>query len=148
MKKKIISIVVCLAVVAAAGVGLYLHFRPDPADGTDAGASPSVADNVKTVTLTISADGKSETYNVETQTGTLGAMLVREGYVKNDRDSYGLYIKTVYGPFENGRTVDVNKEEWWSISKDGEMLMTGADQTEISDGEKYELSLRTGYDSF
>ena len=137
MKKKIIAVIALVAVIAA-GIGLYFYFKPDTTSEGDA----------KKITLTISADGKAETYDVETNAETLGAMLVEEGYVKNDRDSYGLYIKTVYGPFKDGRTVDDSKEEWWNLTKNGEMLMTGADQTTIADGEKYELSLKKGYDSF
>ncbi len=137
MKKKIIAVIACVAVIAA-GIGLYFYFKPDTSSDGE----------FKNISLTVSADGKTETYEVETKAETLGAMLVEEGYVKNDRDSYGLYIKTVYGPFKDGRTVDGEKEEWWNLTKDGEMLMTGADQTKISDGEKYELSLKVGYDSF
>lgn len=137
MKKKIIAIIAVVAVVAA-GVGLYLHFSP--------------ADDVKggevTVSLTVSADGTQETYEVTTGTKTLGKMLVEEGYVKNNQSSYGLYIQTVYGPFKDGRTADDSKEEWWGIMQNGIAVMTGADQITLVEGDKYELVLRTGYDNF
>ncbi len=137
MNKKIIAVVACIAVIAT-GIGLYFYLRPDTSADAEA----------KNITLTISADGTSETYNVETEAEMLGDMLVEEGYVKNEQSDYGLYIRTVYGPFKDGRTADNNKEEWWSLTKNGEMLMSGADQTSITDGESYELSLKVGYDTF
>ncbi|MBQ8575120.1 MAG: DUF4430 domain-containing protein [Clostridia bacterium] len=135
--KKIIAIIAVVAVIAA-GVGLYIHFNP--ADEPKGGE--------KNITLEISADGTSETYEVTTGAQMLGKMLVEEGYVKNDRGDYGLYIQTVYGPFEGGRTADSSSEEWWSITKNGETVMTGADETPLADGEKYELTLKVGYDNF
>lgn len=135
MKKKIIAIIACVAVIAA-GIGLYFYFSSDSDKET------------KTITLTISADGKTETYKVKTDAETLGEMLVKEGYVKNNQESHGLYIQTVYGPFKDGRTVDGDKEEWWNLKKNGESLLTGADETKIADGEKYELILTVGYDNF
>lgn len=135
--KKIIAIIAVVAVIAA-GVGLYIHFNP--ADEPKGGE--------KNITLEISADGTSETYEVTTGAQMLGKMLVEEGYVKNDRGDYGLYIQTVYGPFEGSRTADSSSEEWWSITKNGETVMTGADETPLADGEKYELTLKVGYDNF
>lgn len=135
--KKIIAIIAVVAVIAA-GVGLYIHFNP--ADEPKGGE--------KNITLEISADGTSETYEVTTGAQMLGKMLVEEGYVKNDQGDYGLYIQTVYGPFEGGRTADGSSEEWWCITRNGETVMTGADETPLADGEKYELTLKVGYDNF
>ncbi|MBR6530883.1 MAG: DUF4430 domain-containing protein [Clostridia bacterium] len=135
--KKIIAVIAVIAVIAA-GVGLYIHFNP--------------ADDVKggevSVALTISADGTSETYNVTTGTQTLGKMLVEEGFVKNNQSDYGLYIQTVYGPFEEGRTADSDKEEWWSIIHNGESAMMGADEIALADGDIFELTLKVGYGGF
>lgn len=135
--KKIIAIIAVVAVIAA-GIGLYVRFNP--------------ADDVKggevNVSLTISADGVSETYDVTTGTQTLGKMLVEEGFVKNNQSSYGLYIQTVYGPFKDGRTADESKEEWWSLSRNGEALMEGADSIALTEGAKYDLTLKTGYENF
>ena len=135
MKKKIIAIIACVAVIAA-GIGLYFYFKPDATDGE------------KTVFLTISGDGKSETYEVSTDAETFGEMLVEEGFVENNQEEFGLYIRTVYGPFKDGRTVDDAKEEWWNLTKGGEALMTGADKTPIADGDKFGLELMAGYDNF
>ena len=135
--KKIIAVIAVVAVIAA-GIGLYIHFNP--ADDIKGG-------EVK-VSLTISADGVSETYDVTTGTQTLGKMLVEEGFVKNNQSSYGLYIQTVYGPFKDGRTADESKEEWWSLEQNGEALMTGADTISLEEGAEYDLVLKVGYDNF
>ena len=135
--KKIIAVIAVVAVIAA-GFGLYVHFNP--ADDVTGG-------EVK-VSLTISADGVSETYDVTTGTQTLGKMLVEEGFVKNNQSSYGLYIQTVYGPFKDGRTADESKEEWWSLEQNGEALMTGADTISLEEGAEYDLVLKVGYDNF
>lgn len=135
--KKIVAIIAVVAVIAA-GIGLYIRFNP--------------ADDVKggevSVSLTISADGISETYDVITGTQTLGKMLVEEGFVKNNQSAYGLYIQTVYGPFKDGRTADEGKEEWWSIELNGESLMSGADSISLTDGATYDLVLKEGYENF
>lgn len=135
--KKIIAVIAVVAVITV-GIGLYVHFNP--ADDVKGG-------EVK-VSLTISADGVSETYDVTTGTQTLGKMLVEEGFVKNNQSSYGLYIQTVYGPFKDGRTADESKEEWWSLEQNGEALMTGADTIRLEEGAEYDLVLKVGYDNF
>ena len=93
MKKKIIAIVACVAIIAA-GIGLYFYVNPLSTNNSENVPTPTVSangktdktkDNSKTITLTISADGKTETYEVKTDAETLGKMLVDEGYVKTTR---------------------------------------------------------------
>ena len=48
----------------------------------------------------------------------------------------------------DGETADESKQEWWKLTKEGEMVNTGADVTPIADGEHYELTLTVGYDGF
>ncbi len=141
MKKRNIIIAV-VAVIVALGIGLVTYLNYELIFAKNPDIEPT------NITLTISADEKTQTYEIETTANSLGDMLVTEGYVKNEQSDYGLYIKTVYGPFKDGRTADDSKEEWWSLTKDGEMLMTGADRVVMADGEKYELTLMVGYDNF
>ena len=42
-------------------------------------------------------------------------------------------------------TVDDSKQEWWSFTKDGQMLETGVDTTPIADGDHFEITLTAGY---
>ena len=45
----------------------------------------------------------------------------------------------------DGETADEAAQEWWCFTKDGEMLMTGVDDTMIADGEQYEVKLAVGW---
>ena len=51
-----------------------------------------------------------------------------------------MFITTV-----DGETADDSKEQWWCITKGGEMVNTGADQTPIQDQDQFELTLKEGY---
>ena len=42
-------------------------------------------------------------------------------------------------------TVDDANQEWWCLTKGGEMWNYGADATELSDGDTYELTFTVGY---
>ena len=51
-----------------------------------------------------------------------------------------MFIKTV-----NGYTVDDDKQEWWCITKSSEAVFEGIENIKINDGDKYEITLKTGY---
>ena len=53
---------------------------------------------------------------------------------------YGLFITTV-----DEETADDSKQQWWCITKGGEQVTTSADQTPVSDGDAFELTLKEGY---
>ena len=63
-----------------------------------------------------------------------------EGIIQGSESEFGLYILTV-----DGETADEDLQQWWCITKGGEQLMTGADDTMIADGEQYEFTLTTGW---
>lgn len=128
-KKTIVIAVVALVAVLAVALGIYFLTRP----ATDAGA--------KTVTIeVINENAGNETFTLHTDAEYLGDALVDEGIAVADEGDYGLYIQTV-----NGYTVDDAKQEWWCITKGGEMVNTGADQTPIADGDTFELTMTVGY---
>ena len=47
---------------------------------------------------------------------------------------------------ENGETVDEGAQEWWKLTKGGEMVNSSADSTPIADGDHFELTFTVGYD--
>ncbi len=126
--KKIIAVVVLVVLIAAA-VLLYLHFRPE---GT-AGAKTIVVE-------VIHGDGSTNSFEISTDEEYLRGAVEQEGLVDGDESEYGLYVLTV-----DGETADESAEEWWCITRGGEMLMTGVDDTPIADGETYEFTLTTGW---
>jgi len=90
-----------------------------------------------TITVTVIDDkGKSTEFKIDTNKETLADALLEAKLVEGEESQYGLYIKYV-----NGIRADYELDgAYWSLSKDGEMLLTGASETKIANGEKYELT--------
>ena len=97
---------------------------------------------VKSVTVEIIVEGaETVTKTIHTDAEFLrGALDEEEGLVIGEEGPYGLFIKTV-----NGVTADDSKQQWWCITKGGEDVFTGAESTPIADGDKFEITLKTGY---
>ena len=132
MKKqtKIILGVMALVAVAAILLGVYFGTRPDVQEGA------------KALTITVvHGDGSEKAFDVHTDQEYLEGALLENEIVEDNQTEYGLYILTA-----DGETVNEAGQEWWCITKDGELLMTGAGETVISDGEHYELTFTVGYD--
>lgn len=95
------------------------------------------------VTLTVDvvdADGNTETFTVETDADNLADALLGAELVEGEKGAYGLYIKTV-----NGIRADYDLDgAYWALYSNGEMLMSGASDTVIADGEHYELIYTAG----
>ena len=120
------AIVLLVVLIAAAGI-IYATTRPQ----TDTGD--------KTITFeVIDADGTSESFTINTNAEYLRGALEEQDLVSGTESEYGLYVLTV-----NGITADEANREFWSFSKDGQMLNTGVDSTPIADGDKFEATLST-----
>lgn len=129
-KNKAVWAVVGLIVVAALMVGIWMLARPAAAAGA------------KKLDITVvHGDGTEKTFDIATDAETLDVALVENGIVEDNQSEWGLYILTA-----DGETADESAQQWWCITKGGEMLNTGASDTVIQDGEAYELTLTTGYD--
>ncbi len=129
---KILSLILALCMLAglvsctaspAKGDALYLE---DTELGTGA----------KTVKVTVSWDRKLVVFTLHTDAKTLGDALMEHKLIEGDEGEYGLYIKRV-----NGILADYDVDQtYWGFYKDGEMMLTGVDGTEIADGDAYELT--------
>lgn len=131
MKKqtKIILGVVALLVVVGVLLGVYFGTRPDTTEGA------------KALTITVVHGDQSEKeFDIHTDAEYLEGALTENEIASGEESEYGLFITTV-----DGETADESKQQWWCITKDGEMLETGAGDTVIADGESYELTLTEGY---
>lgn len=129
--KKIIAVALLLVLVIGA-VAAYFCFRPEANAGE------------KTVVLSVvHLDGSVNDFTMETQAESLADAMREIDIIDGENSEYGLFVTTV-----DGETADSSQEQWWCFTKDGEMLMTGVDQTMIGDGEHYEATLTVGYDSF
>ena len=119
--------VLVLACLLAAA--LYLQTRPETAAGG------------KTIdVVVVHGDGSEADFQYRTDAEYLGEVLTENGLAEGTESAYGLFITTV-----DGETADDSLQQWWCITREGEMLSTGADQTPIADGEQYELTLTEGY---
>lgn len=129
MKKGIVAAVIALIVVCIAAGLLYVKFKP----GTTEGA--------KEVKITVvHGDGEEKEFTYHTDREYLGEVLQDNELIAGEESDYGLYILTV-----DGETADEAKQQWWCITKAGEMVNTSADSTPIQDKEQYELTLKEGY---
>lgn len=127
--KKIIIALVLLIISVAVLWGIYQATIKSPVQGD------------KTITVeVIHKDGSLISFEYHTDREYLGETLTDEGLVSGESGAYGMFITTV-----DGETADDSRQEWWCITKNQEQLNTSANQTPIADGEKYELTLTTGY---
>ena len=96
----------------------------------------TLGEGTKTITLDVVAGDNKVTFTLKTDRDILGDVLKDHKLVEGDEGEFGLYINSV-----NGIEASWEKDQaYWSVSKDGVMLMTGVDTTNIADGEKYELT--------
>ena len=131
MRTNITRFTALLLVVLIAAMALFTGCKEAE---TQAGA--------KTITVEIIVEGaETVTKTIRTEAEYLrGALEQEEGLLAGEESQYGLFVKTV-----NGITVDDAKQQWWCFTKGGEDLFTGVDTTPIADGDKFEITLKTGY---
>jgi len=122
---------ICLVAVVAVLLVVWKFAMPDGTTGE------------KQITVqVVHGDGSSKDFPLTTAEEYLGPALVAGNVVEDNPSEYGLYILTA-----DGETADESAQQWWKLTKGGEMVNTGADSTPIADGEQYELTLTTGYDA-
>ena len=124
----ILGIIAMVILVACLWL-VYNHFKPQTTEGA------------KEVTVeVVIPEEETKEFVLHTDAEYLSDALEEENLIKGETGDYGLFITEV-----NGRAADDSKQEWWCITKDGEDVYTGVDQTPIADGEQYELTLKVGY---
>lgn len=128
-KKQTTLICILAAVLIVAFAAVYLIFGAKPAAGA------------KHIDVEfIHSDGASRTVGVNTDEEYLGAALIYHGLISGRVEQYGLYILMA-----DNETADESKQQWWCLTKAGGDVYTGADMTPIADGDKFELTLKTGW---
>lgn len=140
--KRILSIILCIVIVAA--ISLFTIGCTDnsvkettAAETTvsDASEAPSVIGQGEKVFFFIAEDkdGKETKWEFHSDEETVGKALIAEGIIEGEEGPYGLYVKTV-----NGITLDYDTDGmYWAFYENGEYAMTGVDQTEIAEGTTY-----------
>ena len=127
--KKTWIVLAVLAVLAVIFGIVYFSTKPQ---GTAGDKTIEVA--------VIFGDGTAGNHTIKTSEEFLRGALEQEKMISGEESQYGLFVKTV-----DGVTADDSQQQWWSFSKDGQMLETGVDSTPIADGDHYEITLTSGY---
>lgn len=100
-------------------------------DGSD--TSTAEGEKVSFSFEVVFADGKTETYDIESTKKTVGEALLEKGMISGEDGQFGLYVKTVCG-----ETHDYDTDAtYWSFYVNDEISMTGVDATDIVEGTKY-----------
>ena len=86
--------------------------------------------------MLVTADGKTIVFNIYSDAATVGEALIENNLVEGSEGQFGLYISNVNG------MKDVYEEDgayWGFYDRDGELMSTGVDMTELHDGDVYDL---------
>lgn len=85
-------------------------------------------------------EGKEQYFNISTDKTTVGEALSELGFIEGEEGPYGIYVKTV-----NGTTLDYETDGmYWAFYINTEMSATGADMTDIVNGEVYRFVATKG----
>ena len=103
--------------------------------------APKGTEGAKAYTFTVvDAAGEETVHKLRTDEEMLGDALMNEGLLEGEEGEYGLFVKTV-----DGITANEANQEWWCLTVNYEEWMYGIDQTPVTDGGHYELTLKVGW---
>ncbi len=90
----------------------------------------------KNITVVVTfADKTDKVFNIETSRKYLGDALFDEGLVNKDEYKSGFYT------YIDGVRADYAKDGfWWCLTKGGNEVFTGFNDTKIADGDKFEIT--------
>lgn len=120
-----------LALFAITVLLLYLFFNRN---------NQSFVGSKEIVIQVIVPDEEIELFTIATDAETLREALDEKKLIGGEESIYGFLITEV-----NGRKIDESKQEWWSLTKNGEFSEYGVDMIKIQDKDQYELTLMEGY---
>ena len=132
MNKKTRNVIIAVAILLVVVIGALLIWNAN---------RPAAQEGGKAIVLTVvHGDGSQKDFPIRTDAETLRAALEEASLIEGSESEWGLYVLTV-----DGETVDEAQEQWWCLTKDGEMSATGVDDTMIADGDHYEFTFTTGW---
>ncbi len=118
-------LILCIATIVCISFGFYAK---------DVIKAPSTT---KTVEISVINNEDCKVFSITTDGTTLRDAAEEINLVEGEEGQYGLYVKTV-----NGYTANEQKQEWWCITKENEPVFEGIDNIKISNGDKYEITLK------
>jgi hypothetical protein len=124
MNKKLIAIVIALAVLVAALAVVYFVTRPQATEG------------MKSFTVEIvHKDGTSKKLELKSDAEFLGEVLDEKGLIEYEEGQYGKFILKADGE----KAVFEEDGAYWGFFIGEEYAMLGVDQTPIEEGKAYRL---------
>ena len=142
--RKLCSLCLCILLVAAIAM-FTTACTNDKTTLTDGNAATEIAatygQGETTFTFCVSDKEGKETYDaINTDKTTVGEALQELGLIDGEESTYGLYVKTV-----DGTTLDYDTHGmYWAFYIGTEMAPTGADMTDIVNGETYRFVATKG----
>lgn len=131
---KVMKSLIATAIFLVAAIVMILIYQNNNS------ANKAVVGNKDITIHVIVPEEETKNYEFSTDAEFLRQALDENDLIAGEEGAYGYFLTAV-----NGRTADSDKQEWWCITKSGEDVFTGVDQTPIQDGEEYELTLMIGY---
>ena len=96
----------------------------------------ALGEGAKHLGMMVTAEGKTIVFNIYSDAETVGEALMENGLVEGADGQFGLYISHVNGI----KAVYEEDGAYWAFhDRDGELMSTGVDMTELHDGDVYEL---------
>ena len=96
----------------------------------------TVGDGSTSVTVKVTAEGKTITITLKTEEATLADALLAAGLCEGTQDKYGLMISHVNGIRAD---YDLDGGYWWNILVNGKSASSGASGITLKAGDTYEL---------
>ncbi len=145
MKKLILPLRLLLIAVLIAAIALTI-VSCGKGTGTETQKSTDVAtatpvetekveagEGAKTITVNVKKDDKVTILTIKTDAENLADAMTENDLASGSEGEFGLFITEICGIEADGT------ENFWSLEQNGEMLMTGASSTPISDGETFDF---------
>ena len=144
---KILSLLLCLALVAAIAIFAGCSKQNNEAVTTTAAAAAETVEVTKLgegekvfTFIAKDADEKETKFEISSNADTVGAALLENNLIAGDESEYGLYVKTV-----NGITLDYDADHmYWAFYVDGAYAEKGVDATELVAGSTYSFVATAG----
>ncbi len=128
-KKKLLFAFIGLLVAIGLMAGLYFIAKPKTQEGQ------------KRITVTITdKDGATQSHEIATNAEYLSDALLENELVETTGTDSSMYVIAA-----GGIQADEANQEWWGLTIDGEMAMTGIADTPVSDGSVYAFTLNVGW---
>ena len=94
-----------------------------------------LGEGATTLTVQVKAEDHQITFTIHTDKTTVGEAMQEHGLLEGEESEYGLYVKKV-----NGILADYDVDQtYWAFYIEDEYALTGADSTNIEEGETYRL---------